>query len=561
MDNIYLILAGTTKELNNFYSRIKIPSFCRVPYILLFLSDDNTELKNWRYSAEIIEANSETQLDFDEYSFDFIIDLGNRLGEYKELNNKRISLIAKYDELFYKVMSLFNNLDYCKKILEIITENATEGIQIADAAGNYIYCNEASYKICGVTHEEREGQNVFVVQKDGAIARVLNTNAPVYAYVNSPRPGGKNILTNSAPIYNDKKQLTGAISLFNDVENANRIESAIEKNQEIIRKLNRQSELLIDAKYDFDDLIGNSECFKSVIRQATMAAYLDQPVLITGETGVGKHLLAGGIHRKSNRVNQPFIKVDCSSIPSYMLESELFGFDKDPLDNNNIGKPGKIELANNGTLLLLNIEYIEPQLQSKLLRVIQDHTIQRINGYKNREINTRIITTTTADLLSLVNKGLFRKDLFYSLDTLRIEIPPLKERKEDIPLIFNHLIKKMSHGDCEKIHRDIYDCLISYNWPGNIKEMENIVLKIFVYQDKKEITVEDIKNALKKAEIRSDLLCPEKTLEEIEKDAITDSLKRHGFSLDGKRSTAKALGISLSSLYDRIKKFDIEENQ
>ena len=561
MQEINIMVAGTIKELNEFLTSVRIPAFCHIPWIILFQEIDSDEEETlaepWRYSSEVIVADSNKIGKISSYNPFCILDLGNRMEKYPGLQDLCLQIPPEKHGLFGRFMELMQEMDYCRRMLDIITVNATEGIQIADEEGNYIYCNDASYRITGLTPEEREGRNVFDVQRDGSIATVLKTKHAVYAHVNLPKPGGKRILSNAAPIYNEKREIIGAVTVFNDSQNADRLENAVEQNQQRMEALNRQYGAHQEAAYNFEDLVGVSDGFQSVLSQARRAAYLREPVLITGESGTGKETLANGIHRAGDRSSQPFIRIDVPAVPAYMLEGELFGYGRNALGNESKGKPGKIELADQGSLFLMNIGGIDISMQSKLLQFLQEHEVRRLNGNRVRTVDTRLIVSSSVDLAELVQKGAFRKDLFYRLDAIHIEIPPLRERKEDIGVLFDTLVKKIAQGREIETEADVYEALAGYDWPGNIRELENTVIRLVIYQGKQHITGQDIRQVLRRAEAQMDLLSPEKTLEQMEKIAIRDSLRRHGADLAGKKEAARALGISLSSLYDRIKKYGI----
>lgn len=565
-----LLLAGSPRELREFSRRAVLPEGFRIRGILRFEERDPGEEAGaeaavkaslpWDEPPEIYEDPSALPKG---NAFDLVLDLGGRLEEIPGglgLENDPFFISHRQMDRFYGLLAALNDLEYHRRMLEVITVYASEGIQIADAAGNYLYCNDASYRITGAAREERDGRNVFEVQRDGSISRVLSTQRPVFAHLSHPKPG-KLVISNASPIYNEKREIIGAVTVFNDAGNADRLAQALEENKAEIASLKRELSDLNQPSHDFHDLVGVSEAFRACLNQARQAAFRQTTVLITGESGTGKELFAHGIHRMGNRANHPFIKVNCPAIPSNLLESELFGHEKGAFTGAGRDKPGKFELADGGSIFLDEIGDMELVLQSKLLRVLQEHEIERLGSNEIKKIDVRVIAATNQDLLERVNKGLFRKDLYYRLDVIHINIPPLRERRVDIPVLVEHLLRKFTAADrrLPRIERSAMEVLSRYDWPGNVREVENLVAKLLLYQEKDVIAQEDVIYVLRGKGLE---LTPELaglTLAELEKQAISKALEKYGPTLAGKREAARALGISLSSLYDRIKKFGLRD--
>jgi len=292
----------------------------------------------------------------------------------------------------------------------------------------------------------------------------------------------------------------------------------------------------------------------------------DSSILLIGETGVGKELFAEYIHRTSQRQMQPFIKIGLSALPAELLESELFGHEKGAFTSAGNEKKGLFELADNGTLFLDDIDDFPFQLQSKLLRVLESRELMRIGGQASIPINVRLITASKKNLNDLVEKGIFRADLFYRINVVPVEIPPLRERSEDIPLLAEYYLKKFAQEKEIKIEKEALRKLVHYQWPGNVRELRNVIQRISLFAAN-EITVKDLPS-----EIRDDhpirsltkacqrcLTNEEMTFEEVvaclEKNLIQQSLQETN---GNKTQAAKLLKMNFSTFRDKLKKYLME---
>lgn len=277
-------------------------------------------------------------------------------------------------------------------------------------------------------------------------------------------------------------------------------------------------------------------------------------VLITGDTGTGKELVAKAIHYTGNRSNNPFISINCANIPETLFESELFGYDEGAFTGaKKEGKPGAFEMANGGTIFLDEIGEVPKHLQSKLLRVLQDNTIQRLGGVKSIPIDIRVISATNQDLESMIVEKEFRDDLFYRLNVIPIHLPPLIERQEDIKILVNHFINKYSiklNKNINYISKEALLAMESYSWPGNIREVENSIEYAINMEDTETILLKNlpkrIRNSINKKETIREFIA------EKESDLIIKALNQYGWDLQGKTKAAEELGISLRTLYRKL---------
>jgi len=310
------------------------------------------------------------------------------------------------------------------------------------------------------------------------------------------------------------------------------------------------------TKYTIDYIIGKSTTIAEIKRQAKQAATSSSTVLISGESGTGKEVLAQAIHNASDRFKRPFIKVNCAAIPAELAEAELFGYEGGAFTGAlRHGKPGKFELADGGTIFLDEIGDMPLPLQSKLLRVIQEKEVERVGGIKTKKVDVRILAATNKNLYKLTKEGQFRNDLYYRLKVLELTVPPLREHKEDIPLLFDHFLNKFrkESGKCiDGVTDEVTDFLTNYHWPGNIRELENIIERAVIYCNNSSIQLDDLgiysrdqKNMYKQEYGLA--------LYEVEKETIIKALE---ITKGNKSRAAKILGISRAALYDKLREIN-----
>jgi DNA-binding NtrC family response regulator len=354
---------------------------------------------------------------------------------------------------------------------------------------------------------------------------------------------------------------SGAFDFIKKPIDLKRLMFLIEKAFEEIdlEKENEKLKYIVQETIKEDFVIGQSEIMKNIIYIVNKVIETDANILITGETGVGKEVFTRYIQRFSKRKDNPFIIVNCAAIPKDLVESELFGYEKGAFTGADKAKPGKFELADKGTIFLDEVGELPLEIQSKLLRVLESGTIERVGGTKEINVDVRVIAATNRNLEEEVKKGNFRMDLFYRLNVININIPPIRERKEDIPIFIEFFNKRYSAKyNKPKINfsKDAYDILISYDWPGNIREIRNFVERLFI--------IFDTKNSIKKSDIEFLLNMKNDktietdnfsnmTLEEMEKELILKTLEKYS---GNKTKTAKALGISLRTLQYKLKKYE-----
>jgi len=309
------------------------------------------------------------------------------------------------------------------------------------------------------------------------------------------------------------------------------------------------------------EVIGKTPVIQQLLRMVQKIARTDSTVLITGETGVGKELIARAIHSASQRKSHPFVKVNCAAIPDTLLESELFGHEKGAFTGAVTNKPGRFEIAHQGTLFLDEIGEIPLHLQTKLLGVLQDKSFERLGGVKTTKVDVRIITATNQDLSSAVQAGKFRSDLFYRLNVVPIHIPPLRERKDDLIPLLNYLLDKFASKYGKKIGTlppEVMATFSNYDWPGNIRELENVMERMVVMSETDSLSLDQVPSEIRgvvSTTKASGLKATIETLSQVtEKQMIIDALNKMN---QNRTRAAKLLGISRRTLQNKIKEYGL----
>ena len=328
------------------------------------------------------------------------------------------------------------------------------------------------------------------------------------------------------------------------------------KNQLEAENVYLQQELQSDEQ--FGEIIGQSDAIKYVLFKITQVAPTDTTVLVTGETGTGKELVARAIHGASSRKDRPLIKVNCGALSPTLIESELFGHEKGAFTGAVGRKPGRFELANGGTIFLDEIGELPPELQVKLLRVIQENEFERLGGNKTLKVDVRIIAATNRNLKAEIDQGTFREDLWYRVNVYPVTMPPLRQRKEDIPLLVEHfanMYAKKFGKNIASVSPKTMEELQAHSWPGNIRELANVIERAVIHTHGTALQVVD---HFEPAAVDS---VPTETLEEIEREYIIRTLENTGWRIEGPHGAAKILGLNPSTLRTRMIKLGIQRRR
>jgi len=329
-----------------------------------------------------------------------------------------------------------------------------------------------------------------------------------------------------------------------------------------LRAENRKLKAELTRRYEFDNIIGRSEAMQEIFAAIERVAPSRATVLLAGESGVGKDLIARAIHFHSPRRDRPLVKINCTAIPENLMESELFGYEKGAFTGANTSKPGKFEQADTGTVFLDEIGDVPAAIQVKLLRVLQEREFERLGSNVTRRIDVRVIAATNQDLRAALEQGTFREDLYYRLNVVPLNIPPLRERKQDIPFLANHFVKKLAPDTGSRVE-SLTDAaiqkLMEYHWPGNVRELENVIERSLVMCAGERLDAADIKlEAAPKPRAPNDghRFLPEgMTLDQYEQELIQEALRR----ADGNKSqAARLLGLTRNALRYRLTQMGLE---
>lgn len=358
----------------------------------------------------------------------------------------------------------------------------------------------------------------------------------------------------------------GAYHFLTKPFNVEELMSLLEKalTQKSLEQENKQLRNELGTRYQFNQIIGESDGIKQCLSLVERVADSDSTVLITGESGTGKELIARAIHYNSNRAKGPFVAINCGAIPSELLESELFGHMKGAFTGAISNRVGRFEMADEGTLFLDEIGDLDPSLQVKILRALQERVFEPVGSTKSVQFNVRVITATNVDLDKAVKDGRFREDLYYRLNVIPIQIPALRERKTDIPLLLNHFMTQFNRNKSKTLtgfSSDSMKCLIGYSWPGNIRELENLIERLSILKGSGSIEVNDLPAKYRSAvanfaetgavEIPENGLDFNTAVDQFENALILKALEKTGWN---KNQAAQLLRLNRTTLVEKMKK-------
>ncbi|MDR3591168.1 MAG: sigma 54-interacting transcriptional regulator [Negativicutes bacterium] len=448
------------------------------------------------------------------------------------------------------------------KELEAIFESSHDGIVVADNQGRLIRINHSYERITGIPTSEIVGltMNELIERKivsDSATLRVLNTGKPT-TFSQVFRTGRHSIITGS-PIYGDQGEIFRVVTNVRDMTEINSLKEQLAESQKKLDQYSQIVETLTEEQLRTGALIYRSPGMQKLLLSALKFAKVDAPLLITGESGVGKEVVADLIYKNSTRKGSPFLKINCGAIPETLLEAELFGYEGGAYTGaKKGGQLGLFEMADGGTILLDEIGELSLSLQVKLLRVVQQKEFYRVGGNSLIKVDVRIIAATNRALEEMVKGKQFRSDLFYRLNVLKLHIPPLRERPEDIIPLANHFLKKYSekHGIRRKLTGELYRFFIAYQWPGNVRELENLVERLLVIADSDEITLEHVPEEMRRFGEQAGVepLTFREAREEFEREFLRRALEKYKST----RKAAEKLAVDHSTVVKKAARYGIK---
>jgi transcriptional regulator with PAS, ATPase and Fis domain len=448
------------------------------------------------------------------------------------------------------------------RLYEAVLHNILNGVLITDPEGNVIFFSETYGKFLGMDPKSKIGKHCTEVIENTRMHIVAETGIPE---VNHPhRIQGRDMVVQRLPIRIDGKTVAvfGQV-MFENVSDVHILANKLSLLESKVKLYEKELENLRSSKYSLKNIVGKSSGMVEVKKSAERAARVNSPVLIMGESGTGKELFAHAIHRASDRYRFPLVRLNCSAIPKDLLEAELFGYEPGAFTGaGKKGKPGKFELAHQGSIFLDEISELPSEMQPKILRILEEKEIERVGGTRVKKCDFRLIVATHEDLEDCVKRGKFRADLYYRLNVIPLHIPPLRERKEDIPLIADHFVRILKKDFCThvtKISPEVLKIFGNYDWPGNVRELSNIIERILYSMDGMEDTIRVEHLPILFRSIRGK--APEAHLTTLknlsdnsEKEALIRAIR---ITNNNKNKAAKILGIHRTALYKKMKKFNI----
>ncbi len=497
--------------------------------------NQSDHLIHWYYTVRMIHHNKGEPL-----GFLFI------LTEKKELEIFLTSLAHSFANIIEEDMAnkaLQFNLNISKDFLRIISKSSTDGILYLDKHAKIRYMNEMAGDILHVNPQKSINQYVGdIVDFEPVVLSVFKTKkgyTDQEFIIHSPNRGTLHFIKTAIIVKDEDGQFAGVVDFFREISRVRRFVT---------------SYIGAQAKFNFNDIIGNDKQLRESIRISMLAARSTSNVLILGETGTGKEMIAQAIHYEGKRKDGPFVIINCGAIPRDLAESEFFGYEPGSFTGaDKKGRSGKFELANGGTIFLDEIGELPLSLQTKLLRVIQERKITRIGGIKQIPVNVRVIVASNKDLQVEVQQGRFRNDLYYRINVIRIHLPSLKDRKDDISQLVQHFNEKLSiklEREIPQISSSFMNPLLRYEFPGNVRELENIMERALNLCENNVLTSKYLPNEIVDAQINPE----SSSMEESKKQHIINILSQTEWNIS---RAASKLNLSRPTLYRYIQKWNL----
>ena len=457
-----------------------------------------------------------------------------------------------------------DRLDHIPRtLLFALLNNPYESLILIDAEGIVRFVSESNESIRKGTLRNAVGKHISEVNPDSDLMRTIETGRAEIGH---------------SLVLNDRERIVARIPLSKEGKVVGAAGKLLLSSPQKVKALYRRIESLEKqlnyyklehrqphgARFSFDHIVGQSVKMAEAKALAVMASENDSPLIISGESGTGKEVFAHAIHAASPRRNAPFVRINCGAVPAELIESELFGYEPGAFTGaNRQGAAGKIELAHNGTLFLDEVSEMPLRMQVKLLRVLQDKVVERIGGGRPRQINFRLVSATNQDLESMIRQGTFRLDLFYRINVMTIELPPLRDIPEDISIIFEALLDELgslSRRGRKRVSSEALATLLAYHWPGNIRELRNVAERALILCDGEQVEVGHLPEAIRgkggeqEASGGGATKSLKRIMDDTEREAISDALSRCG---NNRAKAARLLNIHRTGLYQKMKKYGI----
>lgn len=490
--------------------------------------------------------------------------IANRTPVY--LDGTIVGVISIFQDIseYEKVSTELESFKRLNEELDAIIESSYDGLYITDGESRTLRVNQAYERITGITKKEVLGKRTEDLVSDGLFKpsvtlEVLQKKRPIT--IMQQIKAGKTVMVTGNPIFDFNKRIVRVVTNVRDLTELNQLKTELEETRQLTRRYQEQlneQQYLSEAN---QELVIKSEAMRLVFQKALKMARVDSAVLLTGESGVGKDLLARFIHKAGHRKENNFVKINCGAIPQNLLESELFGYEKGAFTGaRGEGKAGLLEMGQGGTVFLDEIADLPIYLQVKMLSAIEDKEITRLGGTRPKKIDFRLIAATNRDLTGMVRNETFREDLYFRLSILPLVIPPLRERKEDVIPLINHFLKKFNqiHNLKKTFTQEVHDRLIRYSMPGNVRELMNIVEQLVVMSESQAVTFDELPHYLRVKDpslsFAGDLNNLKLTRADMEKKLIEEALRKHKTL----QQVAQFLGVNQSTVSRKIHRYNIK---
>lgn len=374
-----------------------------------------------------------------------------------------------------------------------ILESSFDGIYITDGQAKTIWINHSYEVISGLLEEDVLGKNMLELEKYGIISRsasLIALKSKNTITIDQTFRTGKRAIVTSTPVFNEQNEVIMVVTNVRDISELYNLKEQLAQKQEQAQRYEGEIEVIRRQLMQTSNMVVGDAKMLNLLRMVGRAALLDTPVLLLGETGVGKEMVASYLHKKSPRRDGPFIKVNCGAIPESLAESELFGYERGAFTGaNREGKAGLFEIAHKGTIFLDEVGELPANLQVKLLRVLQEQEIIRIGSGKPMKVDVRVVAATNRDVEEMVKSGKLREDLYYRLNVFPVKIPPLRERQDDIPKLAQNMLDNLNkkYNDTKSLTQSAVISLLGYHWPGNVRELKNVMERSFIISEADEI--------------------------------------------------------------------------
>lgn len=457
-----------------------------------------------------------------------------------------------------------NNYKY---IFQEILKMTDDGFIVVDKLGNVTDINEQYCDFLGRKKEDVVGSSILKIISNSKMIDIVSKKyreeGAIHKFLEGEAKESSNdiLLVNRSCVFDEHGDtIAGVAQVKFKLQTLDSAQKLMKEYSEL-QYYKEEYKKVESNRHSFDIMIGKNKNFIKIKKSAMKFAKTDFPILLTGETGTGKEVFAQSIHKNSNRREKTMISINCAAIPKDLIESELFGYEEGSFTGaKKGGKLGKFELANEGTIFLDEIGDMPYDMQSKLLRVLQENEIEKLGGTKTTKIDVRVIAATRQNLQEMIKQGTFREDLYYRLNVVNIEVSPLRERRDDVVLFANYFLDKLNckYKSVITISDEALNCLNNYNWPGNIRELENVIKSAFASCEDMTIQLNDLPSKMISCNVDINENYSNKKLKNLvnnyEALLIKDALKKNNRNV---QDTAEELGIHRSLLYKKMEKYEI----